>query len=345
MFPDGTSRCGQTRKPQGLEESTVKLTTSLAIAFTLLIATQAVAQSGFYGHENFYGYQCNRFELRSGVKLMDRPGTGQALPVATDINLNTVLLDTAQLSDLNTGVGIENSLTFNQGDGTSWELRGNYIQWEQDDTVFSPGTIFTTGGAFPLDRVDADAQSDFFKLELNYKRTVMNGVQFLIGPTFSNFRDQLSYLQSGVVTGNPLFPAPPLNVTILDEIEGRNRMLGYHIGTDLRLNLTGRIYVTGTLRAGQFINPAKLVRVTDSSLALSTVRTSIDETKDGFQAEVGGRVHWDVFTGKLSCYAGYEANWVDGVVIATSSFSSTAGGIPTDTLFFQGAVFGVTFKR
>ena len=329
----------------------MKLKTFLVNAFALIAialccATQANAQHGFYGHENYYGYQCNRFELVTGVKIMDRPGTETALPIITDINLNTVLFDTAELSDLNTGVGIENALTFHQGDGTSWELRSNYIQWEQDNTIFQPGALWTAGNTFPLDRVDADASTDYFKIELNYKRTVMNGVQFLIGPTFTNFRDQVNYLQTGDVTGNPLFPAPVLNVSILDELEGRNRMLGYHLGTDLRLNLTSQVYVTGTIRAGQFINPAKLVRVTDSSLAISQVRTVIDETKDGFQAEVGGRIHWDIFTGIFSAYAGYEANWIDGVVIAPSAFSATAGGgLPTDTVFFQGAVFGVTIKR
>jgi len=332
----------------GLEESTVKLLSSLAFAVSVLMCTMASAQENFYGHQNFYGFQQKQFEFHMGVKLMDRPGSENNFPIIRDSTLGTTILSAAQASDLNTGVGIENSLIKHTGEGVSWELKSNFVQWEEGKQLLGMGSLVQPGIAFPLDTINTQYESDYFSIELNYKRTVFNGLALLIGPKFAHLKDRFvaDSFWTNPSTTTPPFPFPTsVNFVGRNERVGRNRMLGYQLGADLNLNVTGRFQVTGMIRGGQFINPIKFSNTTDSSLIAAQSRIITSDTKDGFFGEAGGRVNYDLFTGVASIYMGYEATWIDGVALAPSSFTNGTPGIATDTLFFHGAVFGLTIKR
>ena len=316
--------------------------------------SQAVAQLGFTGHENFYGGDCPDWEFRSAVLVMDLKDSNLNQPAVTDSNLGTVLLTSNQLSAMDTGVGIDASLFRITNAGQRWELRSTFASFNQSfqingslagnmNDVFNPGfppaSVISFGGAGGSVRGNGDKENrlDFFGIELNAHRAVAPGLSFFVGPKFVNLDDQLSVFSSRVNGAFTVLTARDLSTS--------NRMFGGSTGFDLNLRIARNVSLNGFMRAGYYANDAKFDLTTASNLSPNVITTQTRQTLSTFMGEFGGSATWEICPNAVAVEAGYHAFWVDNAARAFSQAYNTGSGIGTETIFFHGLRLTLIYRR
>lgn len=320
----------------------------------ICLCSQAVAQLGFVGHENFYGGASRDWEFKSSILVMDLKDSNLNQPAITDSNLNTVLFTSNQISSMGTGVGIDAALFRNTHGGQRWELRSTYASFDRSfqvvgavagnlNDVFNPGfppaSVISFGGEGGTVRGIGDKgdRLDFFGIELNMHRACAPGVSFFVGPKFVNVDDQLNVFTSRPNAGNLLVTGT--------EIATSNRLFGGSVGFDLNLRVCRNLSVNGFMRAGYYVNDSKFDSITANNLSLVVLATQTNETFGSALGEFGGTATWDVIPSAVSIEAGYHAIWADNIARAYGQVYNAAGGVATETIFFHGLRIGIIYRR
>ena len=284
-----------------------------AIVFSLIfcVCSQAIGQQqGFVGHQNFYGSDAsNTWEFKTNLLIMDLKESRQNTVIVQDNTLNTVLLTAGGLSALDTGVGIDASMTKNSNDGHRHQFRSVFVGWDGENNFNSTGNltnIFTPGLATDTITIGPN-QLDLFSVEYNLKKAVNPGITLFAGPRFISIQDHFEADTSTDVGGG-------LTFTTESEVTVDNLMFGGQVGTDLNVIVARNLQAAGSFRAGFYATPTKFQMVTSDSLnpGISNTTTS-RETNEALAAEVSGSLIWEVFPGALSVEAGYHAMWFDNV--------------------------------
>ncbi|HMO15401.1 MAG TPA: hypothetical protein PKD64_15070 [Pirellulaceae bacterium] len=316
---------------------------------------------------NVYGqwpnatYSERLFEIEANARIMDRPGGEQGLPIVRDALTNSILFTSDQATDLQTSPGFDLRLLRHNHYGISWELEIAYNKWDELNPITSVNGIDSPFFPSIRDQIQAlvpaannirfnslnyGYESDYFSIELNAKRAVAPGFTLFIGPRFIYLEDLLNVTTTGTFNVGAVTVPFAQNVNITTE----NPLIGGQVGASLHVPLTRQLYVTSFIKAGGYGNTARSTVLISDNLTNNQPFFSHRRSEGSFVGEVGGKLHYDIFPGSLSLFAGYEAMWVDNIAIApTQLLGSLTGSFAnvelTGTPFIHGIVFGATFRR
>jgi hypothetical protein len=335
----------------GLEETTVKLLSAFVFGMVICLCGQTFAQYDYYGHQNYYGGRESKWDFNIGVKVVSMRQNNSVVPVVQDFILGTTLVTVGDLSNGDTGVGVDGSIQYNFSNAQSWELRSYFVQWNNNielgpgslTTIFVPNFAGTTVSIPEYARTQEQLpgyETSMFSMQLNFKQSIASGIQFVCGPRFISVDDSF-----GIRSQSPL--AGGL-ATFGDGFYLKNRLYGSQVGLDLRLPFNDRFYISSQFRGGGFANPLTFRRTTyDDVPPILPTATEVNRKQTVFSSlgEIRVRANGDIIPGAVSGYVGYEAVWVGNIGRAYGQLINNTANVATDTLFFQGIVFGFSYRR
>ena len=293
--------------------------------------------------------QTNYIEV--GFRAYTRPGTDLDFPIFQDANTNEVLFDAGDATSAQSAPGVELSYFFQSPLKRQLEFRtilGNFdnstlIDGRDITTPFLPGTL--------IDSVEYNYDSRIFSFELNAHRPLRQGISVFGGPRFVSLDDQVTVIST--VDAN--FPAQPDDFVDTRIAEAINHLIGLQAGLRFDVQASSRIRGAGFIRAGGYFNPTTVRTSLNAQFVTvpfgqtlppqQTLDTELTKSTGTLLVETGGKVFFDV-TPNFSCFAGYEATWIDGVALGpTSFFTPDSTDVETaNTLFLNAITAGMQFR-
>ncbi len=319
----------------------MKSLSAFVFGMVVCICSQAIAQQqGFVGNQNFYGSNNNTWQLKSSIVILDLEESNNNNVLVQDNTTNDVLLTVGGASAYDTGTGIIASIQKNGSDGFLHEFRTSYVAWDGQNFFQDNGNLTTVfGSGVPADLINiGQNELQLFSLEYNLKRAVAPGVTLFAGPKFVSLQDHFEVQTSSQVG--------ILTVETNRELDVDNLLFGGQIGSDLHLQITRNLAIAGTISGGYYANPTKFTDTSSSSLTPLVInQTTSRDTEDALGMELSGSVIWEIFPGAMSVELGYQAMWYDGVGRSYGQLANTSSGIATETMFSQGAIISLIYKK
>ncbi len=278
-------------------------------------------------------YRCGGLTFRAGVLFMKRESPGNVPLVIDNNGAGPVVLSGSDF-DFDYEVGAEASIIWDNP--CLWAPIEFRYMWINDWTATQSATgltnpvVNTTPQATTLNTLDyADYKSEMQSMELHFRRPCCNGrTTLLAGFRYISFDEDLDM-----------------------QFDGADRFW-WGIENDLyglQLGLEHVIYdnccnfrLEGFLKAGIYGNDAKT-----SNRVLAVEEVDLSETSGmdhvAFAGELGLVAEYDVCC-NWTLRAGYQALWLDGVLVAANQVPGTNTSAQTvsynyTTAFFHGALF------
>lgn len=301
-----------------------------------------------------YGVQ-NEWEVEVGARILDRPSNNDAagLSLVTIEPTNVTVFSGADAVDLNSSIGADFRFMRKTNYDFSWEVRGFFNRWDNFESrsgdlrspLFTPEILpeFSNPNQF-----DYAYDSQLFSIELTCKKAIRPGCNFLIGPRYVDF-DETVTVDSTFV--NRFIPNFAVDLSTFNRTH--NSMPGILFGLEIRRPLTRDIFFSGGVKGSLLANFSSTDTTTDSSIVGSpaVVQSTIFEDSKSAAAglyELTARLHYDIAPGNVSCYAGYDAFWLDAVAIAPTqireAFGPPAQLNTNNTTFVHGLSFGLMVR-
>ncbi len=282
-----------------------------------------------------------RWWMEAGAKAYDRPGNTLGLPLITNEVTNEVLFTSDQVFDLNSAAGAEIRFGSQTGWGCDWDFGMSLGGWDSSFDFVGPDLeSFFFQGLDP-DNVGFDYESDFYSLELNWRKPCIPGLTFTTGPRYFQLSEDLTLSTSTEFAT----PQGPFTFNTSDFLEVRNSAIGWQIGFEYNQPVSRDVYLQGYIRTSGMVKESTVERTTDDNVS-DPVFDNRDKSSGMFIGHTGGRAYFQILPGSLHTYVGYEATWVDGVALAPVQFlnQSVIETLPTDnTVFWHAVTFGARF--
>jgi hypothetical protein len=289
----------------------------------------------------------NQWSVEFGGRAYDRPGDGNRFPLIIDSTTRASLFDSNDATGLGGSAGAEVKFNFNSRMGREWEIRTIIADWDTAPEQVAGPNIESQ--FFPTDvtpgTFNYEYDSDFFSIEVMAKKSLVPGVVWMCGPRVVSTKDHVALISQFQIDPND--GSPLVTVDARSDFEATNVLIGLQAGLELNKPITDTFYLNGFIRSGGYFNPTE-VTFNDVDTVTPLVTNQLTKSTGSFLGEVGGRAYFDLVPNCVSCYAGYEATWIDGIALAPAQILTTT--IPpsidtSNTLFFQAVTFGLRFTR
>lgn len=316
------------------------LTTLLAVTLAIFFVNGAQAQWPEYTHIGEKNY------IEIGGRALNRPGTDLALSILEDATTGATLFSANQATAASSAAGVELSYHFTTKYANKFEFRTFTGMWDTSSTIDDGNIVSPLFPGQIADQVVYNYDSSIFSFELNQKRSLFQGATVFGGPRYLQLNDEISYTATDFA--EPIGGIPPFDLSQSQSIEAINHLIGLQVGARYEKSLNQFYRGAGFIRVGGFFNPttvrSSMIAGPIGVPAVTAVDTEATKATGSFLAEVGGKLYLDFAPG-CSCFAGYEATWIDGIALAPPSFLTTdTGEVETaNTLFFHAITFGMRF--
>ncbi|MDG2013227.1 MAG: hypothetical protein P8J33_06960 [Pirellulaceae bacterium] len=300
-----------------------------------------------------YGVQ-SEWEVEVGARILDRPSNDDTadLALVTVDPTNVTVFTGADAVDLNASIGADFRFMRKTNYDFSWEVRGFFNGWDNFESrsgnlrseAFTPEFLpeFSNPEQF-----DYGYDSQLFSIELTCKKAIRPGCNFLIGPRFVDFDETVSVDSTFV---NPFIPNFAFQLDTANRT--RNAMAGILLGLEIRRPLTRDIFFSGGVK-GSLLSNFSSTETTSTGTVVGGIpiqSTIFEDSKNAAAGiyEITARLHYDISPGNVSCYAGYEAFWMDAVAIAPTqlfeAFDPPSQLNTSNTTFVHGISFGLMVR-
>lgn len=283
----------------------------------------------------------SRFWMEANGKVLDRPGSQLGVPLITNDITKDVVLTTDQITDLGSTAGAEVRFgSHSKLMGIDWEFGTQFGGWETDFSANGPDLASPFFAGLDPDIVGVNYKSDFVSLELNMRKALFPGLTFLTGPRYFRLTEDMNLTSSTTIDTL----SGPFTVNTQDMTNIVNSAIGWQIGMEYNQPVTRDIYLQGFIRTAGLLNGTRLDRSSQTTLVDQTT-TSVSKDTGMFIGTTGGRVYFTIIPNSLRSYAGYEAQWIDGVAIGPAQFlgNGTESIDTTNTIFWHAITFGLRF--
>lgn len=288
--------------------------------------------------------------LEIGGAGIDRPGTGDAMPVISDAVTFETLFDSEEATSVGGAAGLDIKYQFETRRGRTLRFRSIVADFDTSNEI--NGIAGLASPLVPLgaetNRIAYDYDSRLMSFELMSCRNIAPGINLVAGPRYISIDEEVNTEGDGEIDFGNGFA--PVTVTQVDTLAADNDLVGLQLGIEIVMPLAQSFYAEGFARGGAFYNPTEVSSSTQELVGGQFLDPPLlgprnSSSTESLLGEVGGRLFFDIVPDSVAGYVGYEATWIDGIALAPAQLFTTAGSVDTSTtLFYQAVTFGMRMK-
>lgn len=286
--------------------------------------------------------------LEIGGGGFHRPGQDSGIAVITDAETGETLFDTEDATSVGGAAGLDIRYQFESPGGRKLRFRSIVADFDNSNEIFGVAGLESPLLELPTDRVLYEYDSRILSFELMSVRNLAPGINFVAGPRYISFREEVSTEVDGEF--DPGDGTIPLDATNVNSIDADNGLIGLQAGLEINFPVSRYLRGETFIRTGGFYNPTEVTQSSQQTvggLLIPATQLGDRNTKStgSFLGEVGGRLFFDFIPDTVAGYVGYEATWIDGIALAPAQLTAAAATVDTaNTVFFQAFTFGVRMQ-